>query len=138
MKTLFLIPIILVACSKSNSLVPVPKVGDKYQGGIVFYVLQSGDPNYIPGETHGFIAAQHDLTGLYIWGCQNAPTGQFGYNLGDGSNNTQVIKNACSGVNAGSACNGLVLNGYSDWFLPSGMEISAMFHNKVLVGGLTS
>lgn len=34
-----------------------PKVGDFYEGGVVFYILQDGDAGYDSGETHGLIAA---------------------------------------------------------------------------------
>ena len=43
-----------LASAASNSITPrQPQVGDFYQGGVGFYILQSGDTGYIAGETHG-------------------------------------------------------------------------------------
>ena len=39
---------------------PPPAVGDFYQGGVVFYLFESGDMGYVEGEIHGLIAAAED------------------------------------------------------------------------------
>jgi hypothetical protein len=38
-------------------------IGDAYGGGVLAYILVDGDPGYVPGETHGLIAATADQDG---------------------------------------------------------------------------
>jgi hypothetical protein len=42
-------------------------VGDLYQGGVVFYILEEGDTDYVAGETHGLIAAVADQSSGIRW-----------------------------------------------------------------------
>lgn len=131
--------------NKNGQLVMAgPILGSPYQGGIVFYIFVSGDPGYIAGETHGLIAASGDVGGRVAWGCGDyngdgsadvTVTGtQNG--LGYGNQNTIIITSACttSGI-AAKICNDLVLNSYSDWYLPSFTELNILYNNRGLVGG---
>jgi hypothetical protein len=63
-------------------------IGQNYQGGIIAYIYQIGQLQYIEGETHGIIISSTIQSTAENW--QSAMT----------------------------LCNNLTLNGYSDWVLP--------------------
>lgn len=127
------------ACSKKNN----PKVGDEYQGGIVFYLLKEGDQGYDAKVVHGLIASKEDQSGNIRWSLT-----AFRYisapgtleTIGSGLSNTNVIVNQ-NGAGLEYAA-GLAIayefEGYSDWYLPSKDELNELYKNKDLVPGLTN
>jgi hypothetical protein len=135
----------------SASVPPPPlAVGDSYLGGKVAYIFQQGDPGYDPNVQHGLIAAPTDIfinnqrAGL-AWGCVNDPpqqndipilSGANGTALGTGEQNTLDIVAECSEQNiAAKAALDYTNGGYSDWFLPSSVELDKVEANSVLIGG---
>lgn len=116
---------------------PPPDIGDEYEGGIIFYIFQSGDAGYIEGETHGLISTLEDQ-GLAQWGCQNNGIGGTSFDIGSGQSNTNLILAGCStpGI-AARICDELIYNGFSDWYLPSNNELVLLCQNQALVGGFT-
>ena len=72
-------------------------------------------------------------------GGSNVSTGATGTALGTGNSNTNAAVNVYgSGSYAAKLCYDLVLNGYSDWYLPSRDEMSKMILNKTAIGGFSS
>jgi len=110
---------------KTNYINATLDVGGYYQGGIVFY---------LDGNGGGLICALQELPNAHQWGCYNtALSGAGGLNIGDGLQNTIDIVNGCSqsGI-AAEECYNLTENGYSDWFLPSKLELEEM-RNQMLI-----
>ncbi len=94
----------------SEAPAPVPevithKIGERYGGGIIFYVDATGQ--------RGLIAAPSDMRGHSA----DSPEGFFIWN------------------DAKNACNNLVIGGHSDWRLPTKEELNKLYKKRSVVGG---
>ena len=125
------------ASAASNSVTPTLAIGQNYGGGIIAYILQSGDPGWVSGETHGLIAAPSDQSTAAQWGCIGTTiNGADGKVIGTGAQNTSDIVTGCSTAGiAARICNDLVLNTYTDWYLPSKNELTILYLNRTAIGG---
>ena len=108
-------------------------VGDEYGGGIVAYLGSEGD------FENGMISAAEDTSEGYQWGCQGTTIGgdATGIAIGTGQKATTAIVAGCSTDSAAKLCDELSLNGYTDWFLPSELELNELYQNKETIGGFS-
>jgi hypothetical protein len=102
---------------------PGLEIGDYIEGGIVFYIDDSGQ--------HGLIAAPTDQSdGVKWYNLSLIVTGATDIDVGAGQANTSKIVAAQGPGNyAAALADNLVLNGRSDWFLPSYRELYLMYRN---------
>lgn len=124
---------ISVGCSKSDSpATPAPqvtlKLGDSYQGGIIFYLDATGK--------HGLIAATTDQSRLTPWWNGSfVATGATSTTDG-ASNTTKIIQAQGNTVSfAAKICRDYRGGGYPDWFLPSKDQLNTLYTQKNIVGG---
>ncbi|MFZ4724629.1 MAG: FISUMP domain-containing protein [Paludibacter sp.] len=108
-------------------------IGVNYAGGIIFYIDNTGQ--------HGIVCASIDQnSGVQWYNGSNVTVNASGTAIGTGNSNTnQIVAWQKSGTYAAKICYDLVLNTYSDWYLPSKDELLLMFNNlaKNNIGNLS-
>ena len=93
-------------------------LGKEYQGGIIFYLDETGE--------HGLIAAMEDLGNFPYGTCSFS--GPYEEAIGTGYQNSLEIVSACPQTIAASEALAYESNGYEDWYLPSFDELSEMYN----------
>ncbi len=105
-------------------------VGDPCQGGIIAYITSD----------RILIAASSDQGSSIVWASSGSTTGATAQAIGTGDANTSTIYSSLGTGSSYAArvCKDLVLNGYSDWFLPSKDELYRLHLNRAAIGGFAS
>ena len=140
-KNTFLIAYILLlltalGCSKSTTNNPLSlKIGDKYQGGTIVYILDAGDAGYDEKVQHGLIASPENLGPAIYSNCGNLINGADATSIGSGKQNTLDIIASCNSASiAAKLCDdySVIENGktYDDWYLPSKLELIKVYEQK--------
>lgn len=121
---------------------PTYSIGQSTLGGIVGYILQSGDSGYDANNQHGLIVSTTDLSTASEWatGSYLVVTGATGTAIGTGLSNTTAIVSSiiAAGRPAATLCVNHNGGGYTDWYLPSRDELNALYTNRVAIGGFAS
>jgi hypothetical protein len=121
------------------------QLGTLHEGGYVFFVDETGQ--------HGLVAAPADVTvspsmgpgSTWYWASSNSSSVNeaSGTAIGTGYDNTRTMMDQSTDkedLRAAYVCHELVLDGYSDWFLPSKDELNLMYQNLRLqsIGGFVT
>lgn len=121
--------------SGQNSNSTFLKVGDRYEGGIIGYILRPSDPGYIEGSISGLIITDDyyplDRENPVPWGYPytTIPVATLDQ-IGQGLINTNLIVQYDSTAgNAARLCLSFRGSGYSDWYLPTYAELKAIWDN---------
>ncbi len=115
-------------------------VGTSYGGGVIAYLLQSGDIGYDPSVQHGLIAATSDQsTGVRWYNGSSTITYATGTVIATGLSNTMaIIANQGAGSYAATVARSYTGGGFTDWYLPSKDELNKLYINKTAIGGFSS
>ena len=118
---------------------PPRAVGDSYGGGIIFYILQSGDNGYDPNVQHGLIAAPADASSAIQWAPNDITTNTSNQAIGYGLFNTNTIISALGTTASYAARTARNYNGggYTDWYLPTLEELYELIQRKTTIGAST-
>jgi len=119
-------------------------IGKPYGGGVLAYILVDGDPGYVPGETHGLIAATADQTtsnsGIQ-WATEpywdTSVPGFTSTDIGSDAANTDAIiaQNGEGASYAAGLARAYSGGGHHDWYLPSKDELTVLYLNREAIGG---
>ena len=117
----------------SSNIEVVLELGDNYRGGIIFYLDDTGE--------HGLIASASDVSLNNNLNFMWSSAGFIGAtDTVEGRHNTLLMAEESTGPDyAGYPFkNGLLLNGYDDWYIPAKAEMSLLMERRGFIGEFPS
>ncbi|MBU0489723.1 MAG: immunoglobulin domain-containing protein [Bacteroidetes bacterium] len=102
------------------------EVGDWFHGGIVFYT---------DGAGNGLIAPRQDQANNNNWGCFATSIPGATSNTNGAANTSAIVAACAERPIAASICDDLILDGFSDWFLPAKDQLYYLHEQRLVVGG---
>ena len=103
------------------------RIGERFGGGIVFYVYDNGK--------HGLIAATSDQASFVRWGTTTAVNAvRDGINAGMANTERIILVQGSAGDYAAQIAANYQGGGFGDWYLPSKYELNLLFQKKAFVG----
>ncbi len=114
---------------------PLHYIGERYKGGRIFWMDATGKK--------GLIAAENDTAQNVWWstlaGHSVYTTGASGKEIGTGAANSALMIGNDASVNyAVRYCDELVIDGFSDWFMPSELELAEMYFRRYAIGNFAN
>ncbi len=102
-------------------------VGQSHQGGLIYYLDGTGEHGLIVGATNAAVDIE--------WGPRPFTTSVTNTAMGTGAANTDlIVASQGEGNYAANAAKAYNAGGYSDWYLPSLDELTALYHVASYLG----
>lgn len=114
---------------------PLHFIGEKYQGGVIFWLSADGKSGLICSlEDTAIDVFWSPLSGFSVY-----TTGAAGLAIGTGAaNSALMLANDAAKDQAVRYCNDLMIGIYNDWFMPSEKELDAMYFRRYVIGNFAT